>query len=101
MQAGLSHQSKPSYKPSPRVATAACTCHFRPFSCDMPSASQTSAGDRAPPCTHGARVGMPLGHDAQAFARLGGFCQALSQPVRVGTPLAHGAQAFTRMRDFC
>lgn len=46
------HQSSPSYSPSPRMATADCTCHFRPFSCDMPRASQTSDADSAPLCMH-------------------------------------------------
>jgi hypothetical protein len=44
------YQSKPSYRPSPRIATALCTCHFRPFSCDIPRASQISAVERAPFC---------------------------------------------------
>lgn len=44
------HQSSPSYRPSPRMATADCTCHFRPFNCDMPNASHTSAADSAPFC---------------------------------------------------
>lgn len=44
------YQSKPSYKPSPRIATALCTCHFLPFSWDSPNASHTSAVDKAPFC---------------------------------------------------
>ena len=37
------YQSRPSYSPSPLMATAPCTCHFRSFSSDMPSASHTWA----------------------------------------------------------
>lgn len=39
-------QSSPSYKPSPRVATAPCTCHFRPLSFTSPNASISSGRTR-------------------------------------------------------
>ena len=47
---GAAHQSRPSYRPSPRMATAPWTCHLRFFICDSPSASQTSAVLSAPFC---------------------------------------------------
>ena len=46
----VAHQSRPSYSPSPRMATAPCTCHRLPFIWLKPSASHTSAVDRAPFC---------------------------------------------------
>ena len=50
------HQSRPSYKPSPRMATAPCTCHFLFLSSDMPSASQTWAVSMACFCSSSSSV---------------------------------------------
>ena len=46
----LSYQSRPSYKPSPRIEIAPWTCQLLFFSCPKPRASHTSAVVKAPFC---------------------------------------------------
>ena len=50
------HQSRPSYKPSPRIEIAPCTCQLLFLSCPKPRASQTSAVVKAPFCKQAHQV---------------------------------------------
>ena len=69
---GLSYQSSPSYKPSPRIEMAPWTCQLLFFSWPKPKASHTSAVVKAPFCTQS--------HQSHALAGAQGNAGVLSCP---------------------